>query len=106
MWSVSVPNQMPNDCAAALAVNSATRVGIVDAAEGVTDDQNATELWSVLTLIALDGNRVLMIVCRLDSLPGGGAMFDCAVSLATKSTASAGMPAARPSRAAIRWRFM
>jgi hypothetical protein len=40
MWSVSVPNQMPNDCAAALAVNSATRVGIVDAASRARGGEN------------------------------------------------------------------
>src|SRR4030095_8437308 len=106
MLLVLVPNQMPNDWKPALAVNSATRVGMLDGADGVADDQKEAELWSVLTLIPLDGNRFDTIVCRLASLPGAGPMTDCAGLLATKGSANAGTLAARPSSAAISFIFM
>ena len=57
MLSVSVPNQMPNDCVPALAVNSATSVGMLDAADGADEDQNAAALWPVSTLMPPDGEQ-------------------------------------------------
>src|SRR6185436_790704 len=58
----------------------------------------------MLALRPLPGNKSVRIVCRVVSLPG--LMTEGAGLLATKSRASVGVLAARPSAAAIRWRFM
>jgi hypothetical protein len=51
MFVVSVPNQMPKLCEAALVVNSAINVGTLVAKFGVVDDHGPAELCPVSTLM-------------------------------------------------------
>src|SRR5689334_593265 len=106
MALVSVPNQMPNTCVEALAVYSATSVGIVDADPGVADFHCPAELWSVSTLMWPVPNRLSAIDCRLPSPPGAGLITDGVGEFGWSGSAATPKLALSPSSATIDFTFI
>ena len=106
MLLVSVPNQMPKLCVAALAVNSATSVGMLVAKLGVVDVKRRRRALAVVDVDVAGAER--RVGDRLQALLAGyGAPITEGAGLfGANGSATAPMLAVSPSSATIDFNFI
>src|SRR5664279_6318461 len=106
MFVVSLPNQMPKLWVPALAVYSASSVGMLDAEPGEAEAKIPAELCPVSTLTWPAPNRLSATVCRLASPAGGALMTDGTDEFGTSGSAEDATLAVRPNNATIDFIFI